>query len=181
MLRQLIMGCDISKGHVNFCLFLNGDVIQNKQISNDLKSLENFVNQVSSFANTLEVDGAPVESAFIMEFTGIYNNLLLNVLHDQSKTCYVVNAMEIKNSIGLTRGKNDIVDAQRIAEYAYRFYDKLSPSLSLDANILTLKALRTYRSKIIKLRKQLTQGTPDNKKFLPNDIFKIMGVHDIFP
>lgn len=30
----------------------------------------------------------------------------------------------IKNSMGLTRGKNDSIDAARIAEYARRYEDK---------------------------------------------------------
>ncbi|MBK8501372.1 MAG: transposase [Saprospiraceae bacterium] len=120
----------------------------------------------------LDVD--PADPIFIMEFTGIYNNLLLEVLHNQSKTCYVVNAVEIKNSLGLTRGKNDIVDAQRIAEYAYRFHDKLSIWAPLEANILKLNGLRTHRSQLIKVRKQLTQGAQDNKKFLGSDVFKVI-------
>jgi len=32
----------------------------------------------------------------------------------------------IKKSLGLTRGKNDKIDSQRIAEYAYRFSIKQS-------------------------------------------------------
>ncbi|MBK8505984.1 MAG: IS110 family transposase [Saprospiraceae bacterium] len=154
--------------------FLNGTVIQNIQIDNDLKSLRCFVKRASSFSNDLALDVDPADPIFIMEFTGIYNNLLLEVLHNQSKTCYVVNAVEIKNSLGLTRGKNDIVDAQRIAEYAYRFHDKLSIWAPLEANILKLNGLRTHRSQLIKVRKQLTQGAQDNKKFLGSDVFKVI-------
>lgn len=174
MLYQLIVGCDTSKSDINFCLFLKGDVIENKQVSNDLKSLETYVEQVASFSKTLLIDGSPAEPIFIMEFTGIYNNLLLEALQNRKMTCYVVNAVEIKNSLGLTRGKNDIVDAQRIAEYAYRFHDKLSVWVPLHANILKLKGLRTHRAQLVKMKKQLTQGSKDKKKFLDVDTFQII-------
>ena len=40
----------------------------------------------------------------------------------------MVPALDIKRSLGITRGKNDQIDAKRIAEFAYRFNDRVMPT-----------------------------------------------------
>jgi transposase len=77
---------------------------------------------------------------------------------------YVVPGLEIKNSTGITRGKNDIIDAQRIADYGVRFSDKLKPYTLSDETVIQLKGLRTKRSQLVAMRAQLTQANDDNKK-----------------
>jgi transposase len=67
----------------------------------------------------------------------------------------MVPAIEIMKSIGLVRGKNDKIDSQRIAEYAYRFLDKLSPSKLPEKYLLRLGRLYTFRKQRVKRSTQL--------------------------
>ncbi|WP_232074011.1 IS110 family transposase [Spirosoma aureum] len=60
----------------------------------------------------------PAEALFCMEHTGIYNAHLLDFLHKLHVPIWLENSLQIKQSGGMQRGKNDTVDAQRIAEYA---------------------------------------------------------------
>ena len=49
-----------------------------------------------------------------------YNNPLLKALHELSAPIWVERAVQIKESLGMVRGKTDKVDAQRIGLYAYK-------------------------------------------------------------
>jgi transposase len=60
---------------------------------------------------------------FCMEATGMYCSALLNFFKDASADVWVENAIQIKRSSGITRGKQDKIDAQRIALYSFRNAD----------------------------------------------------------
>src|SRR5215204_1397619 len=53
----------------------------------------------------------------VMENTGIYHRLLVSWVKKSGLRYCVDNAARIKWSLGITRGKDDKVDAQRIAMY----------------------------------------------------------------
>ena len=65
------------------------------------------------------------QAVFCMEHTGIYNAHLLELLHQHSLAIWLESSLQIKQAGGMQRGKTDKVDAQRIAQYAYRFCDKI--------------------------------------------------------
>ncbi|RAJ89867.1 transposase [Larkinella arboricola] len=53
-----------------------------------------------------------------MEHTGIYNTHLLDYLFQANLAIWLESSLQIKQAGGMQRGKNDSIDAQRIAEYA---------------------------------------------------------------
>ncbi len=53
---------------------------------------------------------------------------------------WLENPSQIKYCSGVTRGKNDKVDARRIAEYAMRFLDKAKPYKRPTEELVRLKA-----------------------------------------
>ncbi|REC59018.1 IS110 family transposase, partial [Chryseobacterium pennae] len=55
---------------------------------------------------------------YCFENTGNYGLLLASLLEERQLLYYQVPALEIKLSQGIQRGKNDKVDAWRIARYA---------------------------------------------------------------
>jgi transposase len=62
---------------------------------------------------------------FCMEHTGIYNAHLLELLDQLKLAIWLESSLQIKQAGGMQRGKTDKVDAQRIAQYAYRFRDQI--------------------------------------------------------
>ncbi len=60
-----------------------------------------------------------------MEHTGIYNAHLLQQLYELKLALWLESSLQIKQAGGMQRGKTDKVDAQRIAQYAYRFRDQM--------------------------------------------------------
>jgi transposase len=61
------------------------------------------------------------QSVFSMEQSGIYNTHLLDFLHK----LHLPICLQIKKAGGLQGGKTHAIDAQGIAEYAYRLGDQI--------------------------------------------------------
>lgn len=62
----------------------------------------------------------------IMEATGVYSERISHYLYQQGFTVYVEPPGKIHNAF-YERGKTDPVDSRQIAEYVFRFGDKLHP------------------------------------------------------
>lgn len=89
---------------------------------------------------------------FCFENTGVYS-LNLSCFMEENKLAYTVIAgLEIKRSIGITRGKNDQIDAFKIAEYAYLRRETIKLSQMASKTLLELKELLTIREKMVKHR-----------------------------
>ena len=92
---------------------------------------------------------------FCMEFTGLYNRPVQNYLEDHQAYLWMEMPVRIIRSIGLQRGKNDKVDAKRIALYAIRHQeDKIKwvpPTETKDA----LQDLIVHRNRLIKMKNML--------------------------
>ena len=61
---------------------------------------------------------------FSLEHTGIYNHNLLQRIVKKGYHLWLESPLAIKKSLGIQRGKNDQVDAERITQYAARFADQ---------------------------------------------------------
>ena len=170
---KFIVGADISKDKINFALRHLNSYLLEKEVKNTTSSLNKFIKEVKGLVKSVTKEKkSDFSLEFIMEHTGIYGNLLIEGLSGQKVQMYVVPGLEIKNSTGITRGKNDIIDAQRIADYGVRFSDKLKPYTLSDETVIQLKGLRTKRSQLVAMRAQLTQANDDNKKFMNKDVLK---------
>lgn len=96
------------------------------------------------------------------EHTGPYGLLLATVL-EQSGICYVmVSATQVQLSLGIRRGKSDPIDARRLAEYLWRFRDRLAPSRLPSKALLELRGWLLWREKLVKMRTALTNGIKAN-------------------
>ncbi|MBK8701037.1 MAG: transposase [Saprospiraceae bacterium] len=167
MKTKFIIGADISKSKINFCLFIDSKNHMEREVENDKDSLKKFIKEVSSLKKSFEKSNkCCVDLVFACEFTGIYNYILTTLLHNMEIATYVIHALKIKQSMGMSREKNDKIDAIMIAEYTFRFHDKLSLWKPDDETISKLKHLETLRSRYVKIKKQITQSDDDNNKFM---------------
>lgn len=85
---------------------------------------------------------------FCFEHTGIYSLPLAIFLTEQKLDYAMVPGLEIKYSMGITRGKNDKVDARRIAEYAYLRREEITLYKLPSKHLLELKALLSLRERM---------------------------------
>ena len=86
------------------------------------------------------------------EHTGMYSFELANFLTIKNIDYVMESAIQIKRSMGIVRGKNDKIDAQRIAEYAYLRRDQLKSFVLPSTSILHLQKLLALRERMVKQR-----------------------------
>ena len=90
------------------------------------------------------------ETLVVMEYTGGYEYRFLQFCESKSIPYCRLPGLEIKQSMGMVRGKNDKADAFRIGRYGEEKRDRLTPSKPLDTNILTLKQLLSLRKRLVR-------------------------------
>ena len=138
------IGVDISKDWIDFATF-----DQTLMKSSFTQRVENKGTSIRSFLKKLIKDHALIHVVF--EHTGAYGLVLEKELTRLGITYSVVPAYEIKMSLGIRRGKSDVIDAMRIAEYAAINDYKLKPSKMRPESILKIKELLAYRSQLRKV------------------------------
>lgn len=89
---------------------------------------------------------------FCLEHTGIYCELLIQWLSDTNECFTVVSGLDIKKSLGIVRGKNDKVDAKRIANYAWEKRDKITLSEKTPDDLVKIKRLNVLRNRVVKIK-----------------------------
>lgn len=96
------------------------------------------------------------ETIFCMEFTGIYCRQLTSFFVEKDCHVWIEMPVNIIRSLGLQRGKNDRVDAHRIALYAYKNRDDIKLWKPQRDVILKLRDLLALRERLISAQKSLT-------------------------
>jgi len=110
------------------------------------------------------------------EHTGPYGLLLATIL-EQSGGCYVmVSAAQVQLSLGICRGKSDPIDARRLAEYLWRFRDRLAPSRLPSKALLELRSWLIWREKLVKMRTALANGIKAN--VLTSQVMDLVEIND---
>jgi transposase len=96
------------------------------------------------------------ETIFCMEFTGVYCRPLTSFFVEQDCHVWIEMPVNIIRSLGLQRGKNDRVDAHRIALYAYKNREDIKLWKPQRDVILQLRDLLALRERLITSQKALT-------------------------
>ncbi len=133
-MKNLFVGIDISKDVFDaVVLDYKGNIVaKDLQYPNDQQGMKAFHKQLQSLKSPTWI---------CMENTGCYGFYICMFLQELKYNFSVVNPLEIKKSIGITRGKNDAIDAYRIAKYAQMNQYQLKP-YKLPAE--TLRKLKEY-------------------------------------
>ena len=97
----------------------------------------------------------PSEMIICAEHTGVYTNPLIAFAEKKGLALSLNSPLDIKHSMGIARGKNDAVDAGRIAEYAHRHQDKLKLYVKPSETIIKLQYLLTERRLYMRQRTAL--------------------------
>lgn len=144
---QHIIGADLSKKSIDLvCHLLNTHL----QIENSITGFKDLLQWM------WQQKINPSETMIVMEHTGLYSYCLEKFLHQHQIVFCKVNALAIKRSIGLVRGKTDKLDAARIAAYGYEKKDKLVVDLPASDALKRLQMLHSTRERLVRHRASLT-------------------------
>ncbi len=146
---KFVLGVDISKDHFNFCLMLSTfDIIWEGEIANQPDAIFQFINQLLKREEVSGID----EIILVMEHTGIYVQHLVRCWSGKSGSLAIEPATKVSEHLGGQLGweeKTDELDARRLAEYGFRFRDKLNLWKAKPHTLELLQRLHRQRSRLI--------------------------------
>jgi len=165
--KQSYVGIDVSKDTLDYCLVSDGQQIFHLQTENSIKGIKAFIKELSK--RGIKDLNAVV---FCLEHTGIYSHHLISFLSKNNLKIWLESPIQIKKSLGVQRGKNDKIDAIRIAMYAYKNRDEVQLWQPQRKELQKLKHLTNVRKRILKTIKILTAMFVE-KSFYDADIMKL--------
>jgi transposase len=142
--KEIFVGVDVSKETLDVAIYGTKNHVRIQNSSEGFKQLQAWLKPLSISLNDCWV---------VMEYTGGYEYRLVQFCQSRQITFTRVPGLEIKKSLGMQRGKNDKIDARRIAEYGYQKREKLTEHKMCNAAITRLKQLLTQRSGFVNDRK----------------------------
>lgn len=165
------LGIDVSKNKLDTSLTLDGQHFHEVEVENLAKSIDSFFKGLKKQLSSLD------QLVVCLEHTGVYCQPLLEVLVKHQVRVCVEAALQIKQSQGMTRGKNDRIDAQRIALYAMKNKENLAFWKPQRHCIQRLKALLVTRERLVKTKVQLEVPLQECEEFIDQSIRKEMIKH----
>lgn len=152
MEKQIYIGIDVSNATLDICI-RRGHEQQSVVIDNQVKAIRAFLRKYAGY-----------NLIIAMENTGRYNWALYEVLADTKHRVYVIPPLHLKKSLGLTRGKNDKIDAVRIASFIEKSYMELKQWTCPSSGIQKVKILLAERNSRIKVKRQFLNQQYDYPK-----------------
>jgi transposase len=152
-----IIGVDLSKNTIDLASHL---LKTHLQITNDAVGFQDLMIWLTKqHISTAEI-------MIVMEHSGLYSNALEKFLHQNNIIYSKVSGLAIKRSMGLVRGKNDKIDAIRIAQYGFEKHSSLKVEQPDNAMFSKLKLLHSTRAKLINQRTALINTVQEYQQVL---------------
>jgi transposase len=158
---KYFIGMDVSKATLDVAVVVEREVVYQQQISNSLSALRQLLKTLKKEVGGFEL----CQAVFCMEHTGIYNYHSLRFLHRVGGQVSLQSAVHMKWSLGLQRGKNDRVDAQRIARYAYKSREEIKLWEAKREVVEKLSHLTALRERLIHAKNQLEVAYRETAEF----------------
>jgi transposase len=155
------LGIDVSKEYFDAVIILNNvkEKTVHNQFTNDVKGIRSLrkwlKEQGSTFKNTL----------VCLEHTGMYGKLIIRYLISFKFDIWVEMSLRIIRSIGVQRGKNDKIDAERIAYYAMKNVDEAVVYKAPSKTVEKIRKLLSLRDKLITTKASLIRNAKELKSF----------------
>jgi transposase len=165
-MRQ-IYGIDLSKEKFDVNFLCSKGQEKSIVVKNRFNAIVSFL---ESFGNN---------AIICCEYTGVYGDLLCHLAITMGIPIARVTGYEIKHSLGLQKGKTDMIDARRIREYAERFHDKLKYAEALSSELKELRKLYNLRARLVKCRKILQTSLTGSINEDCKSLMEVQVVHDM--
>lgn len=161
------IGVDVSKKKLDFCVMFENKVIHEEVVVNHVGAVTALIHHLKT-----EFGISNTQMLVCAEHTGRYTYPLVCACEALDCKLWLEHPSNIKYSSGVQRGKNDKIDAKRIAIYASRFEDKVRLYERPEQEIERLKQLEAERSLyVVDLAKYKAQ-IKDQKDYMPERIYK---------
>ncbi|MEP0418058.1 MAG: IS110 family transposase [Cyclobacteriaceae bacterium] len=150
-MKTVIVGIDVSKETLDLVIQKDDRTRGHDQLANSVKDLKNYLqSKLKEFTDK--------KSTWLvcMENTGIYCKHVIEVCAELQLDLWVEDAGRIKAFHSLSRGKNDALDAERIAQYAFFKQQEAKLWEAPRAVIHRLKSLYQLRKRLLNTKQRLS-------------------------
>jgi transposase len=158
---KYFLGIDVSKEYFDAVVILDGNKEKpvHSQFVNDYKGIK-------SLCKWLNEQGSTCENTLVcLEHTGMYGKLIIKYLMINNFSLWVEMSLKIIRSIGVQRGKNDKVDAERIALYAMKNAEDAVIFKAPRKEIDKIRNLLSLREKLTITKASLLRNVKELKLF----------------
>ena len=138
------LGIDLSKETLDAHLHRANELAQ---FENNTKGFQKLISWACKLGKI-----SPENLLICFEHTGLYGMALAAHLERKELSYCMVPALEIKRSLGMVRGKNDQVDARRIAQYAHLRRESIEETKLPAAVLQKMKQLLALRERMVAQR-----------------------------
>lgn len=157
------LGVDISKQHLDLCLIDPDGFRQDYHCLNTQQDVSQILTQITSSCPNILV---------CAEVTGMYGFNLIQGALTLNLALWMEHPAQIKHSSGIQRGKNDPVDAWRIALYALRFCQQARLVRPAQTTIEQLAYLDSERALLVADRSKYKAQLSDQQGYMPTGIWQ---------
>ena len=148
IIEKFFIGVDVSKETVDCVLYCED---MNKMKNDNHLKTTNDKDGCVEILKWLKLRKATKNETIVcMEYTGRYSYIFAKNLAAEGIKFCLIPAMKIKGAFAGARGKNDKIDAIRIAQYAYRYRDEIGQSELKDNDIVKLRELMNDRKMLVR-------------------------------
>jgi transposase len=155
------LGIDVSKEYFDAVVILDS----NKQTKNHNQFSNNYKG-IQALRKWLKEQGATCANTLVcLEHTGMYGKLIIKYLISFKFDLWVEMSFRIIRSMGIQRGKNDKIDAERIAIYAMKNVEEACIYKAPRKDIDKIRALLSLRDKLTRMKNALSVTIKELKSF----------------
>lgn len=164
------IGIDVSKSTIDVRLHCKNLINEFENNQSGYKRLIQWVLSITKLKKDTVL--------FAFEHTGLYSYRLSVYLSEHNFRYILIPGLELRRSMGIARGKDDQIDAGKIALYAYRRKDEITPYELPSNEITKIKRLLSLRERLVKQKAGYEVTLKENKQFIrKNDnlvLFKVL-------
>lgn len=161
---QIFIGIDVSKAKIDVVVQRSDQTKFHSEYQNDSSGYSQLWKHLKK-----HISEPRDQWLFCMEYTGVYTRTFVHYLLAKKVAVWIESGMQIKRSIGIQRGKNDKVDAHRIAQYASRNHPDAELITFSKTSLEKLQDLAANRSRILKAKNALEKPVKELEQFDPKN------------
>lgn len=144
---KFFIGIDISQLTIDAAVVAGNVMISQHKVENKETPIKDLIQQLK-----MDHGCTAANSFYCAEQMGIYETFLSKVCFKKKLKICFESPLQIKRSMGIQRGKNDKVDALRIAQYASKNFRTLRLWRPPSPIFEHLKRLSSLRKRLLKLK-----------------------------
>lgn len=163
-MKKFFIGIDVSKLKLDFCLFQKQEILKEGIIANHTGAIKDLLEKLMG-------EDSPELFLICAEYTGQYTYPLSCVCAELRIDLWLENPAQIKYRSGVQRGKDDKLDAYKIACYSERFEDMAHFFSLPDRVIGTLKQLVSERDMYVSDKAKYKGQLTDQKDFMDAKVY----------